>query len=106
MLAIFSGIFVVRPVTRRLTQLAEATRPVAAGDLSVRVYAKGDDEIAALGRAFNRMLERLELSTRIEFQAHWAVANNGAQIGSRDQKPAHAHSARGRRMSPAVRSKR
>ena len=68
LLAIFSGIFVVRPVTRRLTQLAEATRPVAAGDLSVRVYAKGDDEIAALGRAFNQMLERLELSrTRIEF---------------------------------------
>lgn len=43
-------------------------RPVSAGDLTVRVHVTGEDEVADLGRAFNRMLEELERSrARIEF---------------------------------------
>jgi nitrogen fixation/metabolism regulation signal transduction histidine kinase len=67
-LAIGAGMLVVRPVTRRIKQLAAATRPVAAGDLSVRVRIGGEDEVADLGQAFDRMLEELERSrARIEF---------------------------------------
>src|SRR6185369_10123519 len=45
-----------------------ATRPVAEGDLSVRVGLEGDDEVADLGRSFDRMLEELSQSrARVEF---------------------------------------
>ncbi|AUX26071.1 histidine kinase [Sorangium cellulosum] len=67
-LAALAGVLVVRPVVDRLARLAAATRPVAEGDLSVRVALEGDDEVADLGRAFDRMLEELEGSrARIEF---------------------------------------
>ena len=67
-LAVAAGVLVVRPVTRRIARLAAAMRPVAEGDLTVRVADLGADEVADLGRAFNRMLEELEQSrARIEF---------------------------------------
>lgn len=67
-LAIIAGILVVRPVTERIARLAEATKPVADGDLSVRVSESGSDEVSELGRAFNHMLEELDRSrARIEF---------------------------------------
>ncbi|WP_437722754.1 sensor histidine kinase [Sorangium sp. So ce861] len=67
-LAVLAGVLVARPVVDRIARLAAATRPVAEGDLTVRVALKGDDEVADLGRAFDRMLEELEGSrARIEF---------------------------------------
>ncbi len=68
LLAVATGVAVVRPATRRIKQLAAATGPVAEGDLSVRVDADGRDEIAELARAFNHMLEQLDRGrARIEF---------------------------------------
>lgn len=67
-LAIAAGVLLVRPAVRRLGRLTEAMRPVAEGDLSVRVALPGRDEVADLGRAFDRMLEELQRSrARIEF---------------------------------------
>lgn len=67
-LAVFSGVMVVRPLIRRIHLLAAATRPVAAGDLSVRVEDRGRDEIADLASAFNLMLGELDQSrARVEF---------------------------------------
>jgi len=67
-LAVFTGLRVVRPAIRRINELAAATGPVAQGDLDVRVPAEGEDEIADLARAFNSMLEQLGQSrARIEF---------------------------------------
>ncbi len=63
-----AGVLVTRPVTRRLALLAEATQPVAGGDLSVRVALGGSDEVTALGSAFNHMLEELERTReRVDF---------------------------------------
>jgi two-component system nitrogen regulation sensor histidine kinase NtrY len=68
LLAVIVGILGVRPVTRRINRMAAATRPVAEGDLTVRVDAAGRDEIADLARAFNHMLETMDRSrARIEF---------------------------------------
>jgi nitrogen fixation/metabolism regulation signal transduction histidine kinase len=67
-LAVAVGVLVARPVTRRIAALAAAMRPVAEGDLTVRVKLDGDDEVADLGRAFDRMLEELAQSrARVEF---------------------------------------
>jgi two-component system, NtrC family, nitrogen regulation sensor histidine kinase NtrY len=74
-LGVTAGVLVARPVTRRIAALSAATRPVAEGDLSVRVAIEGRDEVAELGRAFNRMLEELDHSrARVEFlkrMAEW-----------------------------------
>lgn len=59
---------VFRPVSRRIDEILAALKPVAEGDLSVRVGEDGPTEVAELGRAFNRMLEQLDKSrARIEF---------------------------------------
>ncbi len=47
-------------VTRPIVRLAEIAGRLAAGDLTQRADAAGRDEIAALGRAFNQMAERLQ----------------------------------------------
>ncbi len=68
LLAVLVGALVVRPVTSRIDRLVAATRPVADGDLTVRVPVEGPGEVAELAQAFNRMLEQLDKSrARIEF---------------------------------------
>ncbi len=80
LLAAICGLVVARPVTRRIAELAAATRPVAAGDLTVRVAVTGEDEVADLGRAFNRMLEELEQSrARVEFLRRMSEWQNMAR---------------------------
>jgi two-component system nitrogen regulation sensor histidine kinase NtrY len=62
------GAMTARGVSSRIDQLAEATKRVGAGDLSIRVPEAGSDEIAELARAFNRMLGEVETSrARIEY---------------------------------------
>ncbi len=68
LVAVAVGVLVTRPVTRRIAALAAAMRPVAEGDLTVRAQIDGDDEVADLGRTFDRMLEELAQSrARVEF---------------------------------------
>jgi nitrogen fixation/metabolism regulation signal transduction histidine kinase len=57
-----------RGVSSRIGELAEATKRVGAGDLSIRVPEDGSDEIADLASAFNRMVGEVESSrARIEY---------------------------------------
>jgi nitrogen fixation/metabolism regulation signal transduction histidine kinase len=62
------GILLARSVSTRVVRLADATRRVGAGDLSIRVAESGTDEVSDLGRAFNRMLAEIEATrARIEY---------------------------------------
>jgi len=66
--AIGVGTLLARGVSRRIAELAQATRLVGEGDLSIRVPEGGGDEIADLAGAFNRMLGEVESSrARIEY---------------------------------------
>jgi nitrogen fixation/metabolism regulation signal transduction histidine kinase len=66
--AIGMGSLLARGVSRRIAELARATRLVGEGDLSIRVAEGGGDEIADLAGAFNRMLGEVESSrARIEY---------------------------------------
>jgi signal transduction histidine kinase len=59
----------IRTMHRPLDELVDATRRMAAGDLSVRVQAAGPVELEALGEAFNTMGRDLaEASARVETQ--------------------------------------
>jgi signal transduction histidine kinase len=53
-------------VSRPVQALTDAARRVAAGDLSARVRASGSDELGALARTFNQMVERLAESRVLE----------------------------------------
>ena len=46
-------------LTRRLWSLAVAADKVACGESDIRVYLPGCDEVARVGRAFNKMVDRL-----------------------------------------------
>jgi signal transduction histidine kinase len=63
------------PARRRLAQLEDATRTIAAGDLTARAPEEGGDEIATVAHAFNDMAAELarradaeERSTRMRRQ--------------------------------------
>jgi signal transduction histidine kinase len=62
--AILAATLIVRSPRSRLNALQAATRRVATGDLSARAPEGGEDEIAALARAFNMMA--VELRARAE----------------------------------------
>ncbi len=51
-------------MTRPLTALTSAAEGISRMDYSERVPVRGGDEVAVLGRAFNRMAEKVEASQR------------------------------------------
>ncbi len=60
--AIWLGIWVADRLARPIGRLAGAADRVARGDLNARVHEEpGDDEIATLSRAFNRMTGQVQL---------------------------------------------
>jgi nitrogen fixation/metabolism regulation signal transduction histidine kinase len=66
--AFLIGAVVSRRVTRRVADLAEASRKVGAGDLTVALPTSATDEVAELTNAFNEMVRDLRDSrTRIEY---------------------------------------
>ncbi len=59
---VLAGIIAVpiaKVVTRPIAELVEAHRRLAQGDMTVRVQAYGNGELAVLGRSFNSMVETL-----------------------------------------------
>jgi signal transduction histidine kinase len=71
MVALLGAVFVITffntrmalvTLERRVTRLRDGAEQVAAGKLEHRIAMKGDDELAELGNAFDRMTERLQLS--------------------------------------------
>jgi len=68
LVAFLIGAIVSRRVTKRVTALAEASRKVGAGDLTVSLPTSATDEITELTQAFNDMVRDLRDSrTRIEY---------------------------------------
>ncbi len=57
--AIWLGLFFANRLVRPIGALIDAAERVRAGDLKVRVAEAGDDELANLSRAFNRMTGQL-----------------------------------------------
>ncbi|MCL2589123.1 MAG: HAMP domain-containing histidine kinase, partial [Oscillospiraceae bacterium] len=58
--ALFLAIFFSRTLTRRLMAMLAAIRIVGRGDYSYKLAVTGEDELAELGQAFNRLTDRLQ----------------------------------------------
>ncbi|MDX6688652.1 MAG: hypothetical protein QOG15_109 [Solirubrobacteraceae bacterium] len=71
----------IRTMRRPLDELVDATRRMAAGDLSVRVHASGPQELSQLGESFNVMGQDLaRAGERIEAQRQ-RLATTIASLG-------------------------
>ncbi len=60
--AVVLGVTIARGMTRPIRQLAAGAARIGAGDLDHRIAIDGHDELAELGRRFNRMAEQLGTS--------------------------------------------
>lgn len=63
-IAVVLGYFFSSALIDRINMLQNAAQDVARGDLSVRVPAQGNDELALLARTFNDMAEELRIAQR------------------------------------------
>ncbi|MDA3936393.1 MAG: methyl-accepting chemotaxis protein, partial [Actinomycetota bacterium] len=99
--AMAAGIYVSRSIARPLTALDEASRRVAAGDLTAKVPETGFDEARTLGAAFNTMVSGLtELITNVgdstgrlrDVAAEIDVTSQSAASGASRQASAVAQS--------------
>ena len=63
-LALLADILMTSLLTKRIVTLAEMTKKVAEGDYSQRFLTQGEDEVAELGREFNRLTQRLETTEK------------------------------------------
>src|SRR5512138_1582031 len=59
-IATILGYFLSNTVTERIHLLKEAAEKLARGDLQTRVPITGRDEVAALSKSFNQMVEQLQ----------------------------------------------
>ena len=77
--AIAVGVGFARRLTRPLLRLAEASKRIAAGDLSTRVAASGPAEVVTLARAFNQMADAVA-------QSHQELAQRAADLETTNRK--------------------
>jgi two-component system nitrogen regulation sensor histidine kinase NtrY len=62
--AVWTGLYLARQITGPILELAKGTEALARGDLTYRVSAQGDDEVAQLGGSFNHMAEEIQKHRR------------------------------------------
>jgi len=92
-LALVSGLFMARAITKPIVQLADLSERMAKGDLTVATSAQvgqGNNEVASLERSFQRMAERLrtmvgQLQTGIS-----SLSTSTAEIASTAKESAAA----------------
>ena len=60
--AVLLSYFMARSVTRPLKLMAESTSEIAAGNLNICLNIHSHDEVEALAKSFNQMVERLSLA--------------------------------------------
>ena len=58
-IVVFMGIFIARAVARSLTQAVDVATKIAGGDLSATINVQGNDEVATLLKAMERMQDSL-----------------------------------------------
>ena len=69
-LALAVGLWLMRSISRPVAALRAGAVKLGAGDLSARVALRGDDELAELAGAFDRMAEDLERRQAELLEAH------------------------------------
>ena len=74
---IAAGIFVANRITKPLEGVVKASEAVAAGNLTVKLNATGNDELTTVAGAFNNMVNALESSNRELMDAYDTTLEGG-----------------------------
>jgi signal transduction histidine kinase len=69
---IVAALYLSVSFSRPLRELTQAARRVASGDLSVKLNARGSDEVGELTKSFGEMVERLRENRLLEERLHFA----------------------------------
>jgi HAMP domain-containing protein len=64
-LVVVAGLLISNNITRPIIAIADASAQVALGNLETRVVDRGSDEVAALARTFNQMVDDLRRRTQV-----------------------------------------
>jgi signal transduction histidine kinase len=71
LLSIIGTLLAERKITKPVEELAEATKAIASGDLSLRVKARSNDEFGQLAESFNQMADALSTTLdKLENYSH------------------------------------
>ena len=85
---IAAGVLVANRITRPLLDVVQASEAVARGNLTVKVDARGNDELATLARAFNDMVISLDRSNRELLEAYNSTLEGWSKaLELRDEEP-------------------
>ncbi len=80
-LAVILGILMHLLVTRRLNTLLKVTQRFTAGNLEARSKLRGTDEVAILGRAFDRMAEQVaDIQRQLEHRVQQRTVELGKTV--------------------------
>lgn len=74
--ALAAAVWLARRLVRPIKEIQGATAAIAAGELTTRVGAEGEDELAELGRSVNRMAADLERSKALDQQFLLSVSHD------------------------------
>jgi|RhiMetdeSRZDD1v2_1073273.scaffolds.fasta_scaffold41239_3 methyl-accepting chemotaxis protein len=85
--AVFAGLFyaarlVSQSITRPLGALVVGLDSLAEADLTAEVGVKGDDEVARLGRSFNRAVDDLSTVVRRIRESAWTLASSAEELSA------------------------
>jgi len=85
--AVFAGLFyaarlVSQSITRPLGALVVGLDSLADADLTAEVGVKGDDEVARLGRSFNRAVDDLSTVVRRIRESAWTLASSAEELSA------------------------
>jgi methyl-accepting chemotaxis protein len=85
--AVFAGLFyaarlVSQGITRPLGALVVGLDSLADADLTAEVGVKGDDEVARLGRSFNRAVDDLSTVVRRIRESAWTLASSAEELSA------------------------
>jgi signal transduction histidine kinase len=86
-MAMILGLFLASALTNRIHSLEQASRSLAAGQLSARVPVQGRDEIASLAAAFNQMATQLEAADQKQREVEQLRSDLIAWVGHDLQTP-------------------
>jgi methyl-accepting chemotaxis protein len=77
---VIAAFFLARTIVKPIKALSDAAEKVGAGDLSQTVLVQSDDEVGALGTAFNAMVQKVKEALEISNQSRMEAEEQATKV--------------------------